>query len=105
MVVAIFGGGEDGGMQVFLNLSLGENLQVFFTEILKILTTLFCDCASMFLSLGTHLHIYRHAVLHGSANGSTDLLVWDSMDLSWFRTDNSTKQLVAFSFSNTWLLN
>ena len=75
-------------MQVFLNLLLGDNLHVFFTEILEILTTLFCDCASMFLALGTRLHIYRHAVLHGSANGSTDLLVWDSMDLSWVRTDN-----------------
>ena len=79
-------------MQVFLMLSLGDNLQAFFTEILEILTTLFCEYASMFLSLGTHLHDYRHAVLHGSANGSTDLLVWDSMDLSWVRTDNSTKQ-------------
>ena len=105
MVVAIFGGGEDGGMQVFLMLSLGDNLQAFFTEILEILTTLFCERASMFLSLGTHLHINRHAMLHGSANGSTDLLVWDSVDLFWFITDNSTKQLMAFSFSNTRLVN
>ena len=51
------------------------------------------------------LHINRHAMLHGSANGSTDLLVWDSVDLFWFITDNSTKQLMAFSFSNTRLVN
>ena len=53
MEAAIFGGGVDGGMQVFLMLSLGDNLQAFFTEILEILTTLFCECASMFLSLTT----------------------------------------------------
>ena len=34
-VVVIFGGGEDGGMQVFLMLSLGDNLQVFVYRNLK----------------------------------------------------------------------
>ena len=35
MVAAIFGGGEDGGMQVFLMLSLGDNLQAFFYRNLR----------------------------------------------------------------------